>query len=286
MATIAHFTIVDYDGITHTYYRFRGGYPKGHDGVFNNFPLGDHDFCLETFERRLNLEKSDCNYLTDVYYNMDLRARHIKVHSTVFSEDINFEGTFEEAIRHFVDDDYSEQDAIESFPLQSDICRILFFGFLDGIWTIISALKSAIPYLEYDIYSHRLLYIGDNVNFYMYQDFIDYPTCKMNRNQKACQDAYLNARRVGFRIYFKNTVRKDESTLLYMLTVTRNGYFLPLTGEFIRYGEGLDEKIKEKELAMLVKSISLRDPETLKARNYIYEHLSREEMNELRNSLK
>ena len=27
-----------------------------------NFPQGDHDFCLETFERRLRLEKSGLDY--------------------------------------------------------------------------------------------------------------------------------------------------------------------------------------------------------------------------------
>ena len=60
MATIAYFTVVDYDGKTHEYYRFADGYPKDDAGVFANFPLGDHDFCLETF---------DWNYLTDVYYD-------------------------------------------------------------------------------------------------------------------------------------------------------------------------------------------------------------------------
>ena len=286
MATIAHFTIVDYDGKTHRYYRFLDGYPKGGAGVFVNFPLGDRDFCLETFERRLNLEKSDRDYFSDVFYNMDLRTRHIKVHSKVFVEDINFEGTFEEAIRHFAFKDYSEKEAIEAFPEWKNISRIIYPGFIDGMWTIIKALKSEIPCLEYDLYSHRIIYIGDNINFYMYQDFIYFPECKMNRDYKVCQDAYLNARRVGVLIFFNNTVTNSEFTLRYMLTLRRNGYLLPLTGEFIRYDEGLSDKIKEEELAMLVKSISLCDPEDLKARNYIYEHLCREEMNELRDSLK
>lgn len=286
MATIAYFTVVDYDGKTHEYYRFDDGYPKDDAGVFANFPLGDHDFCLETFERRLKLKKSDWNYLTDVYYDMDLRTRYIKVHSTVFSEDINFEGTFEEAIRHFVDDDYSEQDALESFPEWSNISRILFPGFLDGIWTIIRALTTELPYLKYDLHTHRILLVGDNINFYMYQDFIDYPQCDMNRTYKLCHDAYINARRIGIEIFFNNTVTNETFSLLYMLTVERDGYWLPLTGEYIRYAEGLDKNLKEEELAILVKSISLRDPKTLRARNYIYEHLSRKEMNEIRNSLK
>ena len=59
MATITYFTVVDYDGKTHEYYRFADGYAKDDAGVFANFPLGDHDFCLETFERRLKLKKSD-----------------------------------------------------------------------------------------------------------------------------------------------------------------------------------------------------------------------------------
>lgn len=285
MATVAHFTIINYDGASHEYYRFLDGYPSGDAGVFQNFPLGDRDFCLETFERRLNLEKSEREYFVDVLYNLDLRTRTVQVSSTVFVEDINFKGSFEEAIIRFADEDYSEQDALESFPHRSDIEPIIFPGFLDGLWVIVKALKSNLSFLEYDIFSPRVLYIGDNINFYMYQDFILFPDCRMNRNHEAIEDAYANARRVGVRVYFNNTITNDEFTLLYMLDVERDGYILPLTGKFIRYGEGLDDKTKEEELAMLVKHISISDPKDLKARNYMYYILSRKEMDELKKSL-
>lgn len=285
MGTVAHFTITDYDGDTHKYYRFLDGYPHKNVGVFMNFPQGERDFCLETFERRLNLEKSERDYFADIFYSLDLRTRLIKVSSNVFLEDINFEGTFEAAIRRFAYSNYSEKDALMSYPDRSDIGHFLFPGFLDGLWVMVKALTSSIPYLEYDLFSPRTLYIGDNINFYMYQDFIDFPSCRMNRNYKARDDAYANARRLGVRLYFNNTVTNNPFTLLYMLNVERDGYLLPLTGKFTRYEEGIDDETKETELAMLVKDISLQDPKNLRARNYMYYIHSRQEMDELRNSL-
>lgn len=283
MGIVAHFTITDYDGEIHKYYRFHDGHPCENNGIFYNFPQGDHDFCLETFERRLNLEKSSIDYIIDISYYMDLSARSIKVHSKAF-EDIDFEGTFEGAIRRFAYSDYSEKDALMSYPDRSDIEHILSPGFLDGLWVIVKAIKSSIPYLEYDLLSDRILYIGDNINFYMYQDYIKFPSCRMNQNYKTWYDAYANARRLGIRLYFNNTITNNTFTLLYMVNVERDGYILPLTGKFIHYGEGLDDETKEIELAMLVKDISLKDPKDLRARNYMYYIHSRKEMNELINS--
>ena len=284
MATVAHFTITDYDGETHQYYRFLDGYPSENAGVFMNFPQGDHDFCLETFERRLRLEKSGLDYIIDISYYMDLSARTIKVRSKVF-DDIDFEGTFEGAIRRFAYNDYSEKDALKSYPDRHDIKHILSPGFLNGLWDIVKAIKSSIPYLEYDLFSHRILYIGDNINFYMYQDYIEFPSCRMNQNYKTWYDAYANARRLGMRLYFNNTITNNTFTLLYMLDVEHDGYFLPLTRKFIRYGEGIDDETKKLELAMLVKDISRRNPESLKARNYLYGLISKAEMEELKRSL-
>ena len=106
----------------------------------------------------------------------------------------------------------------------------------------------------------------------------------MNQNYKTWYDAYANARRLGIRLYFNNTITNNTFTLLYMVNVERDGYILPLTGKFIHYGEGLDDETKEIELAMLVKDISLKDPKDLRARNYMYYIHSRKEMNELINS--
>lgn len=284
MGIVAHFTITDYNGESHQYYRFNDAHPCGYAGVFNNFPQGDHDFCLETFEKRLGLEKSDIDYIIDISYDLDLRTRSIRVSTKVF-DDICFTGTFEGAIRRFVYNDYSEKDALKSYPDRADISHILFPGFLDGVWTIIKAIKSNFPYLEYDLFSHRILYIGDNINFYMYEDFIEYPSCSMNKNYKTYCDAYANARRLGVRIFFNNTISNDEFTLLYMLEVERDGYILPLTGKFIPYNQGIDEETKKVELAMLLKDISLIDPKDLRACNYQYSIFSRTEMEELRKSL-
>ena len=285
MASVAHFTVQDYDGKIHQYYRFGSAHPEEKAGIFANFPLGDRDFCIETFERRLRLEKADRNYFADVFYNMDLKTRHITVNSKAFVEDINFEGTFEEAIRRFADNNYSEREALKSFPRQSDISPILVPGFLDGLWKIVHSLKSSLSYIEYDIFTPRILYIGDNINFYMYQDFILFPSCMMNRNYKAVSDAYANARRIGIGIYFKNTINNNEFKLLYMLHVKPDGYILPLTGKFIRYKEGLDDKTSGEELAMLIKHIGSQDPKTLRAANYMYDIIPIKERNQLRESL-
>lgn len=94
MATIAHFTIIDYDGQTYNYYRFNDGYPCGDAGVFANFPLGGHDFCLETFVRRLALEKVSADYFSDVSYRLDLKHRNVTVSS--FIGEFKFSGSFED----------------------------------------------------------------------------------------------------------------------------------------------------------------------------------------------
>ena len=171
MSCIAHFQITDYDGHTHCYYRFGGGHPKEREGVFGNFPRGNHNFQMETFVRRLDLEKSAGNYIKEISYVMDLKSRHIEISSGVY-DGIDFCGTFEEAIRHFVDESYSEKDSLESFAKRRHIEPILSPGLSDGIWTIVDAIQKEIEYLKFDLNTFTLLLIGDNVNFYMYQDCI------------------------------------------------------------------------------------------------------------------
>ena len=77
MSTIAKFRIMDYDGSMHNYYRFSDGYPDGMAGVFANFPLGDHDFILETYVRRLGLEVRNADYWTDFTYVLNLSDRAV-----------------------------------------------------------------------------------------------------------------------------------------------------------------------------------------------------------------
>jgi len=283
MATTAEFQITDYDGRQHFYYRFADAHPRERTGVFVNFPRGDRDFRLETFVRRLDLEKSSKDYWVDLHYEMDLSKRIIKVYSGVY-DDVDFNGSFEEAIRFFADEDYSEKDALDAFPEASYLHTILFSGFLDEIWVVIRAIRKEVPHLEYDYYSHRILYVGDNINFYQYHDFIDFPPCSMNRDPELADDAYANARRAGIRIYFNNTVTGEPFTLMYMLALGRDGYVLPLTEKFFRYGEEPDDITKQEELAMLVKHISMCDPKSLRARNYLYGIHSEKELAELRDA--
>lgn len=285
MGVTAVFRIVDYQGQEHKYYRFGDAHPRERSGVFANFPQGDRDFCLETYVRRLDLEERDGDYMVDVGYKMDLRSRTIEVSSGCYM-DVDFKGTFEEAIRHFAYEKYSQKDALDNYPDKSYLQPILFPGLLDGLWKIVEAVHAEIPWLKYDLYSNRLLYVGDNINFYMYQDFIDYPTHIMNSSLEVSEDAFANARRVGVRLYFKNTITNQSVSLFYMLRVTRDGYILPLTEEFIPYGKGISEEIKQEELAMITMMISERNPTSFRAMNFLYGIHPESELEEMRSKLK
>ena len=216
---------------------------------------------------------------------MDLRSRTIEVFSKCF-EDIDFKGTFEEAIRHFAYKNYSEKDALLHFPKHSDLWHILYSGFLNDLWLIVKAVNAEIPWLKYDLYSKRLLYIGDNTHFYLYQDFIDFPSLPMNSDMEASNDAYSNARRVGVKLYFDNNVNDQKLALFYMLRVTCDGYFLPLTEKFIYYGEQVSDEIKEEELKMMIMMIKESDPMRTRAMNFLYGIFSKSELEEIRNKIK
>lgn len=284
MATTARFYITDYDDQTHEFYRFLDGYPCDNAGVFANFPLGDHDFCLETYIRRLNLEKSQTKYMTDVSYIMDLKTRTVEV-SSGCCEDFNFKGTFEEAIRHYAYKDYSEKDALSNFPKESDIQKFFCRATIDGFWEIIRSVNKEIPQLEYDIYEHRIIEIGDNLRFYLSQDFIHYPSCEMNQNYKARVDAMLNTRRIDFITYFKNTISKKRFTFNYMIRLTKDGYILPLTEKYIPYTQEISEDIKKLESAMIIEMVKRVDFKRDAARNFLYGIHSDSELQEIRNAV-
>lgn len=254
MSTIAKFRIMDYDGSMHNYYRFSDGYPDGMAGVFANFPLGDHDFILETYVRRLGLEVRNADYWTDFTYVLNLSDRTLEISSCC--EGYGFKGSFEEAIRHFWDKEYSEKEGLSLFPREDDMIPILVPGFLKGMRVLINTLSQKVSCLKSDIFCPEILYIGDNINFYMYEDFIFYPQCAMNVNPQAMEDAFCNARRVGVRVYFKNTMSGQDFSLLYMLDVRADGYLLPLTQRFVRYEETLCEETKAEELEILVEYLN------------------------------
>lgn len=285
MATIAEFQIIDYDGSLHNYYRFADGYPNDMAGVFANFPLGNHDFMLETYVRRLRLEESEGNYWIDFTYILNLSDRTIKISSCC--EEFEFEGSFEEAIRHFWYEGYSEKEALSYFPKKEDVLPILIPGFLKGMHCFIDTLPQEVSYLKPDAFGPEILYIGDNINFYMYKDFIYYPRCDMNINIKAIDDAFFNARRVGVRLYFKNTMSDQGFSLLYMLGVRAEGYLLPLTKKFVRYGETLDEETKMEELEILVEYLNkYHQSYKRRALNVMPGILCGEEMEEIRKSVR
>lgn len=158
MGVLAKFVVVDYDGQRYDFYRFGDGHPCERQGVFANFPLGDRDFLLGTYIRKLSLEKSTRDYFIEVRYEMDLRSRQIEVSSGCY-EDCDFKGTFEEAVRHFAWENYVEKEALSMFPNKSDLEPILVPGFLDGLWVIVDAVCKNVPYLEYDAMSPRMLYM-------------------------------------------------------------------------------------------------------------------------------
>ena len=285
MATIAEFQIIDYDGSLHNYYRFADAYPNNTAGVFANFPLGNHDFMLETYVRRLRLEASEGNYWVDLTYVLNLSDRTIKISSNY--EELEFEGSFEEAVRHFCYEDYSEKEALSYFAKKEDVFPILIPGFLKGMRSLIDTLPQEVSYLEPDAFGPEILYIGDNINFYMYKDFICYPRCDMNVNPKAMDDAFFNARRVGVRLYFKNAVSGRDFSLLYMLGVRAEGYLLPLTKKFVRYGETLDEETKMEELEILVEYLNKHhDSYKRRALNVMPGISYGEEMEEIRKSVR
>lgn len=283
MATTARFYITDYDGQTHEFYRFLDGYPCDNGGVFANFPLGDHDFCLDTYIRRLELEKSQKKYLTDVSYKMDLKTRTVEVSGCC--EDFNFKGTFEEAIRHYAYKNYSEKDALSNFPKKSDVESFLSCGLIDGFWEIIRAIRRNVPQLEYDFLEHRIIEIGDNLRFYLSQDFIHYPSCEMNQNYKARVDAMLNTRRIGFITYFKNTISQKRFTFNYMIRLTKDGYILPLTEEYIPYTEGISDEVKNLEMEMIIEMIKGVDFKTASAQNFLYGIHSDSELQKIRKAI-
>lgn len=78
----------------------------------------------------------------------------------------------------------------------------------------------------------------------------------MNVNPQAMEDAFCNARRVGVRVYFKNTMSGQDFSLLYMLDVRADGYLLPLTQRFVRYEKTLCEETKAEELEILVEYLN------------------------------
>lgn len=284
MGVPAVFKIIDYQGKKHSYYRFGDAHPRESCGAFDNFPQGERDFCLKTYVRRLNLEKSDRDYMVDIGYEMDLRSRTIEVSSGCYL-DVDFKGTFEEAIRHFANEEYSQKHALDNYPDKSHLQLTLLPGLLDGMWEIVAAVHTEIPWLKYNLYSDRFLYVGDNVNFYMYQDFIDYPGYIMNDSPEVSEDAFANARRVGVKFYFENTVTNKPVPLFYMLRVTRDGYILPLTEEFIPYGKGISEEIKKEELNMIIMMISERNPASVRAMNFLYGIHPDSELNKIRSKL-
>ena len=108
----------------------------------------------------------------------------------------------------------------------------------------------------------------------------------MNDCSEASQDAFANARRVGVKIYFNNTVTNNPVSLFYMLTVTRDGYVLPLTNQFIPYEEEIPEEIKQEELAMIVMMLSRRNPKDVRAMNFLCGIFSENELEEIRSQLK
>ena len=269
MSIIGHFSITDYDGRVYQYYKFGDAHPCD-KGVFQNFPQGNHDFCLETYIRRLGLEQSNCDYIIDVTYIMDLRTRTIQIASKAFTEDINYNGSFEGAIKRFAYEDYSEKNALMDFPDKSKTQKLLSCGLYDVMQTIIESIESNIQYLKYDILTNKICIVGDCMIFYMFKDFVDYPPCRMNRNPKAIDDAYINARRIGVRLYFNNKMTNDYFTLFYMLGITNEGFFLPMTRKFVRFGEDIDNETKNEELKILINIIRSKDPQQLRALNCYY----------------
>ena len=284
MGVLAKFVVVDYDGQRYDFYRFGDGHPCERQGVFANFPLGDRDFLLGTYIRKLSLEKSTRDYFIEVRYEMDLRSRQIEVSSGCY-EDCDFKGTFEEAVRHFAWENYVEKEALSMFSNKSDLEPILIPGFLEGLWVIVDAVCKNFPYLKYDAMSSRKLYIGDNINFYMYDDFILYPYNSINMNCRVVEDAYSNARRVGVRLYFNNQRSGKPFTLLYMLGVRSHGYILPLTDKRIRYGEGLDEQTKKQELLILVEFLKISNLEERDALNILDTIYYGEKLDRIRESV-
>lgn len=285
MSTVARFQITDYDGSLHKFYCFSDGYPYDEMGVFAKFPRGDHDFCLETFVRRLELSKSGTEYWADIYYEMDLKTRMVNVSSGCY-RNVDFKGSFEDAIRHFWDKDYSEKDALSQFPSPTDVISCSSVSAINWFWEIIRAVNYGIPEFEYDVLEQRIILIGDNPVFYTFNDFVTFPSCEMNNDYRAILDAKVNARRVGLMTYFKNKASNSCFTLYYMMKLRKDGYILPLTRTLIPYGHTISDDIKQEELEMIVELIKSNDLKTSKAYNIAYEHLPNSKLQEIRESLR
>ena len=107
----------------------------------------------------------------------------------------------------------------------------------------------------------------------------------MNENYKAEEDAMVNVQRIGLITYFKNTVSQKDFTLNYMIRLTKDGYILPLTEEYIPYTQEISEDIKKLESAMIIEMVKRVDFKRDAARNFLYGIHSDSELQEIRNAV-
>ena len=107
----------------------------------------------------------------------------------------------------------------------------------------------------------------------------------MNENYKAEEDAMVNVQRIGLITYFKNTVSQKNFTLNYMIRLTKDGYILPLTEEYIPYTQEISEDVKTLELKMIIEMLKRVDFKTVSAQNFLYGILSDSELQEIREAL-
>lgn len=285
MAIIAHFKITDYDGQFHEFYRFLDGYPCDSMGVLAAFPRGKHDFCLETFVRRLQLTKSVKKYWTDVSYEMDLKTKVVEVSSECY-QDFNFKGSFEEAIRHYVDKGYSEKGALSEFPDPFDVSSLCGPNLIDWFWEIIHAITCGIQELDYDIYEQRKIIIGDNPIFYTFNDFETFSSWGVDNKYEAAVDAKLNARRIGLMTCFENKTSNGVFMFNYMITLSKKGYMLPMTKMLIPYCKEISEDVKCEELEMIVENIRRQDLKRIRALNLLRGLQSDSQLQEIRDSIR
>jgi hypothetical protein len=70
-----------------------------------------------------------------------------------------------------------------------------------------------------------------------------------------------------------------------MIRLTKDGYILPLTEEYIPYTQEISEDVKRLELKMIIEMLKRVDFKRVSAQNFLYGILSDSKLQEIREAL-
>ena len=95
----------------------------------------------------------------------------------------------------------------------------------------------------------------------------------------------MNARRIGLKTYFTNTVADKSFTMNYMIRLVQDGYILPLTQAYIPYKQRVSDELMKLELKMIVEMIKRRDMKNMAAQNFLLGIHSERELRDIQDTI-